>query len=306
MRGGCSRSGGWLLVGLITLLSGVLVVLAGIALALGEGRAVVSLSSNQTEAFYLAQAGVMRAIYDFRRNAGVRLGGQPDYVVDAGPAAGNSDDDLFILSGPLRDFLLLNMKSGSFASSGGPSVCGSRNRLQGWTVRNVLAAGGGNLTVDRVQVNWLPDAGERVMRIALSGGSVWTAPGCVGRPANQEIDVANQTIGPGQRWATNRVYFNATMAGKLWIDVMLIMSDGSVRAGHYEQASMANRSADVTIRSIGEVRRGAFPFVTWRRLEAEYRLCGGVSAASQCDSSGEERTNAGRVLWYRELAQRTP
>ncbi len=304
---------GWVLVGLIVILSSVFTAMSGVSLTLAESRRVLSLRENEIEAISLAQAGVMQALYDFRQGTGVRLGLQPDYTVDAGSLSGQSDDDVFILgneqaNGPMADFLLVNMKPGSFATTGGgSSVCGSRNRFQSWVVRNVLANGGSSLVIDRMAISWSPNLGEGVLSIRLqNNNTVWTTPSCTTPPGSgTSINITDRAISPGQRWTDNRIYFTLDMSSKEWIRVDFTMSDASTRSSRYEPG-ISNRSADFTIRSIGEVRKGAFPFVLWRRLQAEYRACATISATNQCDSDAEERTGIGRLLSYRELATKSP
>lgn len=105
-----SSQGGWLLVGLIILISAVLVAMTGIALAMVQSQRVVSMRENDTEAAYLAQAGIMQELYNFRDGTGVGSVGV-DQVIDAGPTPGLGDDDVFVLGGKAADFLLANMIS---------------------------------------------------------------------------------------------------------------------------------------------------------------------------------------------------
>ena len=80
--------GGWLLVGLIILVSGVIVALAGASFLISGQLRVAALRQNQAKAIALAHAGIMQAIYDFRFNdpavggtdTGFRLG---EYAVPA-------------------------------------------------------------------------------------------------------------------------------------------------------------------------------------------------------------------------------
>ena len=301
---------GWLLVGLIVLLSGVFIAMAGIALALGQSRQVISVRVNDTKAANLAQAGIMQALYDFRNGTGVALGEGPP--VDPGPAAGTSDDNVFILGGQMADVFLANLKSTAFQ---GASICSltQRDRMQDWRVRNVLASGGTSAVLNTIQVSWSLDLGEKILRIDLDGTAAdWRDSTCVGVPSGTVIDltslpVSQRTIAPTQVWSTNRIWFNSTnvMANKAWINITFTLSDGTVRTAHYEPL-VRSRSADFTIKSVGEVRKGAFPFVTWRRIQTEYRLCNAAALASQCDSTSEELTAAGALSGYRELVSKSP
>lgn len=289
----CRNDGGWLLVGLIVVLSSVFVAMGALSVMLSEHKRVLSLRNNNTETVYLAQAGVMRALYDIRRmnvsSGGVEL---REYVVDAGSLAGTADDDVFILGGQAADFLLVNMKDSiNFPQA---SLCGGyRDRMQGWTITNVLASAtppsGLPLTIDRMTITWSPSVGQRVLQIELSGSVLWSS--CVGANMGEEINVTDTTVPSRRTWggSGNRVWFSSnSMETVSWIDIAFRMSDGSLRMSHYEP-TLNNRSADVTIRSIGEVRKGAFPFVTWRRLQADYRL------------SASALTSTGQIRSYREL-----
>lgn len=328
--------GGWLLVGFIVVLGSVFVAMATISLLLVEHRRSISHTLNHTRAVYLAQAGLMQALYDFRSGNGIRLGLRSDYTVDAGSLLGQSDDDVFIighetLPSPQADFFLLNWKSpisfpeSKYCPSSGPGAV-LRDRITGWIMRNVLASGQMSLVITAVQVDWpSPAAGESVIRIDFNGtGSDWTAPGCqppsctaascVGVPSGTPIDLtavspADRTIGPGVRWGTNpnQIWFRtATMDAKAWLNVTMTLSDGSIRRTHYEP-TVANRSADFTIRSRGEVRKGAFPFPVWRRLQAEYRVCSGVTDPKDCNDADEESAlRSGALRSYQELTQQTP
>ena len=291
---------GWLLVGLIIILSSVFVAMAVVSLLLGQSRQLISVRQNQTEAVYLAQAGVMQALYDLRRLSpsagGIELRA---YNVDnpSGPSPGPTDD-AFILSGVAVDFFLANMKAASFEEK---PLCGAgtkRDRLQDWPVTNVLSsvsvASGPTVTVTAMTVSWSPNASERVLRIDFDNTAVYS--NCTGAGMGELIDLPDTTIGPRVTWtgSKDRIWFSSTaMDAKTSIDLTFIMTDGSRRIAHYEP-TVTNRSADVTIRSVGEVRKGAFPFVTWRRLQAEYRL------------SGSSVVSSGNLLSYQELTAKTP
>lgn len=287
---------GWLLVGLIILLTSALFAFAGFSLLLTHHLRVTSLRQNQTKAITLAQAGIMRALYDFRFDGpggiGVdgnnfRLGAYDAVPGDAG-APGLADDDVFVLGGQAADFLLATMIPGTFATAGAGGACGStaRHRLQGWTLRNVLISNtppdGMTISFSQMAVSWSPvvaGVGEGFVRIDLRGtGSDWTAPACAPQPLGTIVNLsAAQTITPASpSWGTNRIWFaptsdmNATT--KDWIELAFFMSDGSVRRVRFLPSNTAASSANFTIKSYGEVRQGVFPFTVWRRLQAEYRM----------------------------------
>lgn len=296
-------------MGLIVLVSGVFVAMAGVSLAIGQSRRALSLRQNATQAAYLAQAGVMQALYDVRRGAGIQL---REYVVDSGPAPGSGDDDVFLLAGKAADFLLVNMlpavlDRGSLPGGGGVT----RDRLRNWGLYNALRANspptGLPLTITHLTASWAsPGPGEGVIRINLNGTKVWPSSGQTGapQPSGTVIDIANVTI-PSRTWRTsNTIWFSTdgVMGSKAFIDVAFRMSDHvaggdplqtSIRIARYT-AAVATRSAELTVKSAGEVRRGAFPFVVWRRLQADYRI------------TAQDLTQRGALVSYRELDTKSP
>ncbi len=308
---------GWLLVGLIVLVSIVLIAFVGITFFLTEHLRTTSLRQNQTKAIYLAQAGIMQAIYDIQRMTG-SAGGvsfrdpatSAEYVVDAGSSPGTSDDNVFTLGGVgvSADFFLVNMKGSlSFPQANNCSLT-QRDRFQGWSVTNVLASNtaplGIPVTVNQVKVDWnSPAAGgtEKVLRIDLNGNTVYN--NCTGTSIGSFASLTTTpTINSRQTWPAgtgNRIWFNTrdVASVKTSIDLTFRMTDNSETTSHYE-STVANRSADVRIKALGEVRKGAFPFVfpsvMWRRLQATYRL------------SGTAISSVGNLVAYGEMDQKTP
>jgi len=290
---------GWLLAGLIILISLALITAVGITRFLTEHLRVVSLRQNQTRAIYLAQAGVMQAIFDFRYDGpggvtvdgnNIRLGTYDVVPGDQG-AAGLADDDVFLLTGRAADFLLAAMIPAGWQSA---SICGgasNRQRLQGWTLRNVLLTAsttpvppdplppGLPVVIDFVEISWQPNNGELVYRLDLMGtGADYNS--CTGTPSGGSIDV-NQTIAPTTE-GSNRIWFSRRttesappsllMTNKDWIQIRFLMTDLSVRTVRFLPASPTESSANFTVKSTGEVRAAPLPFVVSRRLQAEYRL----------------------------------
>lgn len=306
---------GWLLVGLIVVISAVILALVGITFYLTEHLRTTSLRQNQTRAIYLAQAGVMRELYDYRRGQEISLGEQ---TVTAGPLPGTADDDVFNLSGPDADFLLVNMRSNVdfenslYCPSSGPGRV-SRQRIRQWSVRNVLASGESSLTVVEMRINWSPYPpadNEGILRIDLNGTSATWTDGCTAAARNSDIDIPDRTLTPGQRWGNNQIWFTVTsgMDAKDWIDVTFILSDGTERTSRYYPSPNEDQSwAEFTLRSVGEVRRGAFPFSVWRRLRVEYRVCAqSGDIGTDCNDVGEEQQNEGAIVAYEELNSQTP
>ena len=319
---------GWLLVGLIILISAVILALAGITFFLTEHLRTISLRQNQTKAIYLAHAGLMQAIYDFRTSAGGNgfTPGTYDAVPGDAGAPGLGDDDVFIIGGEAADFLLAAMIPATLnltnANPGGGCGGGTpRNRLEGWTLRNVRLDSA--ISFNQVIVTWnAPTAGQGVVRLDFNGNAAdWTAPGCNPFASGVPIPVPTQTINAGSFWDTNRVWFATdTMGSQAWIELAFVMTDNpnpsSTRRARFVIGTPTASSASFTIKSIGEVRSSSFPFTTWRRLQAEYRLNDADTNVSDLQELGKITTDTALLIappvpaderpGYKELAQKQP
>jgi len=290
--GRSKRAAGWTLVLLIVILSSAFVAMAGSSLALSESRRVTSLRQNEIRAFYLAQAGIMRAIYDFR-SGGVLTG---EHVVEAGPAPGTDDDDVFIIGLIPTDDVGVDMSNAKIVQpGGGEKLCGvSRDRLQSFKIKNT---GSDPVTITHMIVTWEPVmAGEGVIRIDLSSsGADWASPGCAPVAAGTPIDIEpDRTLGSSPPHFNVRVWFATTnMETKEYIEVTFLMADGSQVSGRFDPDESGQSGTRYRVSSTGEARRGAFPLVSWRTLEAEYQL-----------DDPEDPDGPGRILWYRELPTR--
>lgn len=331
-----SSRGGWLLPALIVLLTIVSVTLLSATMLLGEHLRTISLRRHQVKAIALAQAGIMRAIYDFRFNAGGNgfvLGEYP-VPADTGVIGSYTDDDVFILGGEPADFLLANFIPATLATAGAGGACGSasRHRVQDWNLRNVLLTAdttptapdglpdGMPLRITQIVVTWdNPQPGEGPIRLDLQGtGADWTAPACapVASGAAIPIPLGQQTINPDTQWGTNRLWFaTPVMHTKAWIQLDFTVSNGSsssIRRARYipsvPPVFPSGSSGSFTIKSVGEVRRGGLPFVAWRRLQVEYRLNDDDASVSLQDIgniTSDPSPEAGRP-GYHELTWKTP
>lgn len=305
MAGRTASQHGWLLAGFIVLLSSVFVAMAGISFLLAESRRAISVRQNDTEAVSLAQAGVMRALYDVRNGTGILTTLATPQTIDAGPLPGQSDDDVFILGGKAADFLLANMIPASVDRANLSGV-GQRDRLRNWRLRNVLGIPSPALQITQMTVSWNSPGSEGVIRIEINGARVWPTSGTASAPqtSGTPIPILLTTIPQNTERTGNTIWFSTSnvMQNKSFIDVAFRMSDhvassnpldASIRLARYTPA-VGTRSASFTVKSVGEVRKGAFPFVTWRRLQAEYQV------------SSTTITNPGNLVSYRELSVKTP
>lgn len=294
------------LAGLIVIVGSVSVAMSGIVLALAEGQRAISFRHNEMRSIYLAQAGVMQALYDFRAGSGIVLG---EKTVEPGPQEGLEDDDVFLLSGKAADFLLVNMIPALVDQ--GKLFGATRDRLRLWRLRNVLrsdsAPTGLPVQIDRLTISWDdPGPKEGVIRVEISGRKVWPPSGAVSKPqpSGTQLDILDIRVKPQTELARNTIWFSTKMVmqNKAFIQVAFQMSDhqqsdnpldASIRIARYTPA-LKTRSANFTVKAVGEARRSRFPFVMWRHLQAEYRL------------SGVLITSPGSLVLYEELGVKTP
>ena len=278
----------------------MVLALAGVTFFLTEHLRTTSLRQNQTKAIYLAQAGVMQAIFDFRFNAGGNgfTPGMYDAIPGDAGAPGLADDNVFIIEGVPADFLLANMI---------PSVLGqanyrgvqNRDRLRLWRLRNVRADA--SIRLDFLTVSWPdPQPGvEGVVRVELGGSKVWPTSGQLSfANSGTELDISNFVIGAGTEQLGNIIYFatggaSSQMPSKAFIELRFRMSDNTIRVARYTPA-VTTRSGSFTIKAVGEVREGSFPFVARRRLQAEYRL--NQTNSTDIQQPGNITTDTGLLL----------
>lgn len=310
------QTDGWTLVGLIVLLVIVFVAMGGIAMAVVEDARATAMNRNLAKAEYLAQAGLMHALYQFRSTGRMTLG---EYNADDPALPVSASDDAFTLGGEPADFLLVNMVPVVVPFSEANLCSGPgrrRDRLVGWRIRNVLNSNtppaGMEVRIVQLSVNWQnPAAGEGPIRLDLNGNNPadWSSPGCAPINPGDPIPIPpdQQVIAPGGQWATNRLWFgNNSMDGKTWIELTFTMASGPPRVVRFVNDLRAN-DANFTVRSLGLLREDAAPFTTWRRVQAEYRLCANAAATSECDDSSDEQWRRSvALLSYEELEAQTP
>ena len=141
-------------------------------------------------------------------------------------------------------------------------------------------------------------------------GADWRSVGCAPIAPNTPIPIpaAQQAVSPNSAWSPNRIWFaTANMDTKLWIELTFTMSDGSARRARFLPATPLNSSASFTVKSVGEVRKGVFPFKMWRRVQAEYRLnSADVTNFQLVGSIASDPSPVADRPGYRELNQKQP
>jgi hypothetical protein len=196
-----------------------------------------------TDALYLAQAGINDAIYWFRfrdiaANGYFTLGA-------VAVASGKS----FTLTASAADLLMVNTATAALASS-------NRN-LTNLTIQN--ATNSNTIVIDRMVVTW---NNSRVLQdIIINGSTVWS--GSSGSPAN--VNITNFTLNTTPTiYPITRLRFNNSMTGAT-ITIQFVMTDGSTRTVTVFPASNNNI---FTVTSTGNVTGSSI----YRRVKADYNL----------------------------------
>lgn len=291
---------------MIILLTIMGIAFTGIVRMLVEHIRTTGLRTGDTRAYYLAQAGVMEAFYDYRDASDSLNAFDPGtaVIVDDDPSSGK--DDGYILVAQARDGLLANMKPGQMGAPGVPAGCGggSRDRFMSWRLRNVIGTAAPAVAIDQIAVDWSPSTGsQRVHRIELNGAKVWPSGGtqCTNGTRNAFLDLSpNFPLAPGGVVAgTNTVWFNGTgfasgaLTTKTYIDLKFLMTDGTTRTARFAN-TVGSREAAFSVTSVGRAYRGPLPYLLCRRLRTTYKVCPGVFFAAGCDSAAEEVESAGK------------
>lgn len=291
-------TGGWLLVGLLVLLTIMGIAFTGIVRMLVEHIRTTGIRTGDTRAYYLAQAGVMAAFYDFRDGSdGGMHAFDPgaDVIVDGS----SGKDDTYRLAATQGDGLFVNMKSATLPAPNNVPGCGGtqRDRLTNWRVRNVIGVAP-NAVISQLALNWGQASPGAVARVEINGSKVWPTSGnCSSAGQGEWMNIADVSVPPGGIVAnTNTLYFSDAgtfrNAGtgqltKPFLELRFLMADGTTRDARYYTA-VGDSDAGFTVTAIGKAQRGPLPFSVCRRLQAAYTACVGAATPADCNTAGKE------------------
>ena len=195
-----------------------IIAIAGIVM-LSSGRVLQNMSRrtqllvDQEKAHYLAQAGIMRAIYDWRiSNATETLrrytGLRP--VAVTGSLFYQTKTNVAADQGTAANYAYFNFNSG-------PAVWGvtaGRKRLQSWSLMNIRVNDGAstndNIIVTQAKVSWTPNAAgnQATLRTISLNGTVFVAAGAFanGATITGTALVAARTLAPAAAFAGATTY----------------------------------------------------------------------------------------------------
>lgn len=204
------------------------------------GAAIVSLVSTDQEmrsrhigkeqAFYEVQAGFEYAIREInnggypvvtnkvlgRGNFTTTIDYPNHFIYSAGSSGAATKTHQITYSTMGGDCLETN---NDLATITGPG----RTELRGITLKkNCLNA----ITIDKIQISWTPDNGERVTRIEISNTPVYDRP--AGAPSGEIIDITDYIFSGSGAVQMNLVQFTSDISGKN-LTMTFYMSDTSYK-----------------------------------------------------------------------------
>lgn len=232
-------SKGIALVVLILIIVLIVIVMAGLTGFVFESLRLSTFKEQELKTIYLAQAGVMSAIVDYR-----------DGGIWAKATNVNVTGNQYYHIGKDANFLWVDPSS--------PRVVGSN--LKKIPIQNVNSAS--SITITQLTLNWT--FGGNITKVTIGGTQVWNGTASSG----STLDITDLTIAAGvsyfgindQQWD----FSGGSVSGD--VICTFIFSDGSQRKAYLLKAGKsANKEFSIT--ATGEVRGNA----TWRRtIEATY------------------------------------
>ncbi len=185
------------------------------------------LKIDQTKAHYLAQAGVMRAVWNwYVSNTGTEANRRYDDNGAGTTVVGNTafkwgsdgtgtpnilQSNFAYHTFNLTDTTIWRTSAGAACVQGaaGDAANGQCRRLRLWRLRNIQTAGLSNIVLATCKVSWTPSEGEGVSAIFLAGTNVTPAGGPFA--SGTDIDITNTTLAPGAVLSgnTNYIEWNA-------------------------------------------------------------------------------------------------
>lgn len=263
-----SRSGIGLTI-LVILIAVTGLVLVGSVRAFENASRQTQLRVDQVKAYYLAKAGVMRAVWDWyasdtatdtnrRYTHNSVLGSNGTTVVGNGvfkygydgnegsPAINQSNFAYYVMNG-----------SGDGANWFTPS--GSNRGLRQWRLYNIHTTGA--ITLTQMKISWSPTGTALLNDIVLNGVSVW--PGGTAS-SGTTVDITDTTLANNGSWggATTYIQWNSSPPDPVAVTAQFIYSGDSATldARSHEvvlwngsQAGSPPAQRSFTVTSTGEV-----------------------------------------------------
>jgi len=227
---------GQILIPTVILIIVVTIIILGVIMFLSEMTRLTLARGHLARAVYAAQAGVYKAIVDYKNNGSITA--ETDTEI--------ADNLYYSISGSSMFFI---------ADCSSPSIIASR-KLNDISMSNVNSAD--SLTITHMQVSWTPDGGEDIISIDLGRATAeWTGTAQSGT----NIDIIDFTI-PAST-TENDVWLDWAVGSditSMTITAVLTFSDGSTVDITLLDDGLGSSNA-IFINSTGKVTARE----TWRR-----------------------------------------
>lgn len=215
-RRGEAGFGLMLLIALIAVSS---LLISATSLAFVANARALQLRVDRVKAYYLAQAGVMQAIQDWRDSSNSLLNRR--WTPLNATVTGNQ---IFKAGQSMSDFALHSPNAGQWILP---------TRLRRWRVTNIRTGGSGSaITVTRARITWTPSGAARLVTMRLNNNAV--VPAVFGGYASgTEIalsgSTASRTLNAGGNWSGNNTYlqWNVAPPNPVAVTIQWTFSDDS-------------------------------------------------------------------------------
>lgn len=231
---------GIVLIEVIIIVVLLAIVACGIAFYISEGLRFNITGINQAKALYMAQAGIMRSIVDYR----------DDSLWNAGQNV-NVMAEFYYHLGRNANFLWVDASS--------PQIAGKQ--VKRIPIKNINALN--PITITDMVVSWT--FGGNITQVNLGGTNVWT--GVASSPATLNITDFTLTAATSYSAAIDQIWqFSNNASGD--VVVTFIFNDGSSHKAYLlKNGQGVNKEFSIT--STGEVRSGSTSLAR-RTLNATY------------------------------------
>lgn len=221
---------GLILFILVIAIIGILTAATGLLFA-NAGREL-QLRIDDGKAYYLAQAGVMDCIQDWRVSNATDLNRR--YDDQNITLTGNQ----LFKTGCQANFAYFYFNGGGTATAQWQNGSGSRRRLRRWNLRNIHVAEAGtadNIIVTQARVTWTPTNAAQLIDLRLNNVSVIPAGGPFANGTTLTLTgtAAQRTLTPGSTWTGNNTYLewninpSTPAAGVIQVRVQWTFADNS-------------------------------------------------------------------------------
>ncbi len=197
---------GFGLVILVVIIAVAGILITSTSLYFRDATRQMQLGIDQIKAYYLAQAGVMRALYNWRVSNATDINRR--YTELNTTITGNQ----IFKTGSQANFAYFTFDAVNGQQD--TEWFAGNTRLRRWRIRNIHSAN--SITVTKAKVSWSPVGTTTLSDIQLNNNSVATGAGgpfASGTEITLTNSAANRTLLPGAVWSGNNTYLTWNGSG---------------------------------------------------------------------------------------------